>query len=92
MQRNGNFLKSRVARLMILVLVLGTTLGLLSPPKVAHSYTCVWRPVIRNYWSDATYTNLVGQRGLNCNCDDISWGVTSSYMTQEIQCCPYFTC
>lgn len=92
MQRTGNFLKSRLSQLVILILVLGCTLGLLSPTKAAHSYTCVWRPVIRDYWSDATHTNLVGQRGLNCNCDDIGWGVMSSYMTQEIQCCPYFTC
>jgi hypothetical protein len=92
MQSARNLLKSRVFRLAILVLGLGSTLGLLSPVEVAYSFTCVWHPVIRDYWSDATHTNLVGQRGLNCNCDDISWGVTSSYMTQEVQCCPFFTC
>lgn len=92
MQRAGSVLTSRVSRLAIVVIVLGSTLGLLSPVGVAHSFTCAWRPILRDYWSDATHTTLVGQRGLNCNCDDASWGVTSSYMTQEVQCCPYFTC
>jgi uncharacterized protein DUF6289 len=91
MQRVGSFLKSRGSRLAIVVMVLGSALGLASPVKV-HSFTCQWRPIIRDYWSDATHTTLVGQRGLNCNCDDISWGVTSSYLTQEVQCCPFFTC
>jgi len=91
MHRVGNLLKSRGSRLAIVVMVLASTLGLLSPAKV-HSFTCVWRPIIRDYWSDATHTDLVGQRGLNCNCDDISWGVTSSFVTQEVQCCPFFTC
>ena len=92
MKTAGNLMKGRVSRLVILVLVLGGTLGLLTPVQEAHSLTCVWRPIIRDYWSDASHTVLVGERGLNCNCDDISWGVTSSYVTQVVQCCLHFTC
>jgi hypothetical protein len=90
MKNVEKFLKSRISRLMILALVLGGTLGLLSPVKVAA--TCAWNPILRNYWSDATHTTLVGQRGLNCNCDDASWGVTSAYETNTVQCCLHFTC
>lgn len=92
MNRAGICLTSRISRLVILLLVLGVTLGVLSPVQVAHSYTCVWHPIIRDYWNEAAHINLIGQRGLNCNCDEVNWGVTSSYMTQEVQCCPYFTC
>jgi hypothetical protein len=41
MQSARNLLKSRVFRLAILVLGLGSTLGLLSPVEVAYSFTCV---------------------------------------------------
>lgn len=92
MKLAGNLLKNRGSRLAIVVIVLGNTLGLLSPAEVAHSLTCAWHPSIRTYWSDATHTNPVGQSGLNCNCDDISWGVTSSFVTTTSQCCPSFTC
>lgn len=92
MKSVGKFLKSRVSRLTILALVLGCTLGVLSPTKAAHSAICGWSPILRNYWSDATHTTLVGQRGLNCNCDDASWGVTSAYETNTVQCCSHFTC
>ncbi|HEV7785801.1 MAG TPA: DUF6289 family protein [Thermoanaerobaculia bacterium] len=92
MKRVKTFLKSRGALLAIVAVVLGSTLGLTSPVKVAQSATCAWRPIIRTYYSDATHTTVVGERGLNCNCDDISWGVTSSFVVNTQQCCSFFTC
>jgi hypothetical protein len=92
MQKVRAFLKSRGALLAVVAVVLGSTLGLLSPVQEAHSQICGWRPILRNYWSDASHTDLVGQRGLNCNCDDASWGVTSSFVTTTQQCCTAFTC
>jgi len=86
------FLKSRSALLAAVVIVLGSVVGLLSPVEVAHSAICNWRPIIRTYYSDATHTTAVGQRGLNCNCDDISWGVTSSFEVNTQECCNVFTC
>jgi len=92
MQRVKAFLKSRGALLAVVVVVLGSTLGLLSPAKEAHSGTCAWRPIIRTYYAEAAHINVVGERGLNCNCDDISWGVTSPYVVNYVQCCFYFAC
>jgi uncharacterized protein DUF6289 len=92
MQKVRTFLKSRSALLAVVAVVLSSTLGLLSPVEVAHSSICAWRPIIRTYYSDATHTTEVGQRGLNCNCDDISWGVTSAFVVNFTQCCNAFTC
>lgn len=92
MQKVRSFLKSRGALLAIVAMALGSTLGLTSPVKVAQAQVCAWRPVIRTYYSDATHTTVVGERGLNCNCDDISWGVTSAYVVNFTQCCNFFTC
>lgn len=86
------FLRSRATRLALLLVVFSGVLGLIPPGPVAQSAVCAFRPVIRTYYSDSTYTNVVGQRGLNCNCDDISWGVTSAYVVSQTQCCPHFTC
>ena len=85
-------LKSRVGRLAVLLVVLGTVMGVIAPVDVAQSYVCAFRPVIRTYYSDGTYTNPVGQRGLDCSCNEVSWGVTSGFMKSQTQCCPYFTC
>jgi hypothetical protein len=92
MQKVRTFLKSRGALLAIVVVGLASTLGLLSPADVAHSAICNFRPIIRTYYSDASKTTEVGQRGLNCNCDDISWGVTSSFVTTQQLCCNVNTC
>jgi len=86
------FLRSRAVRLALLLVVLGSVLGLIPPGHVAQSAVCAFRPVIRTYYSDAAHTTVVGQTGLNCNCDDISWGVTSAYVVSQTQCCPYLTC
>lgn len=92
MQKARSFLTSPGSRLAIVVVVLGGTLGLLAPVKDAQSSGCAWRPIYRSYFSDAAHTNLVGQRGLNCNCDDASWGITTSYSTYVQQCCTVNTC
>lgn len=92
MKRTKMFLRSRGALLAIVVVALGSVLGLLTPPDIAQSAVCAFRPITRNYYSDATYTNLVGQRGIDCNCNEFSWGITTAYVKNTTQCCPYFTC
>jgi hypothetical protein len=85
-------LKTRGALLAALLVVLGSALGLTAPVQEAHSATCAWRPTIRTYYSDATYKTTIGQRGVDCMCNDVYWGETSSFVIYEQQCCPYFTC
>jgi hypothetical protein len=84
-------LRSRAARLALLLVVLGSVTGLLSPVQEAQA-ACAFRPVLRSYYSDATYTTMVGQRGNDCTCNGVFWGVTSSFMKSETLCCPVYTC
>lgn len=86
------FLKSRALLLAALLGVLGGSFGLLAPAKVAHSAICAFRPTIRTYYSDATHTTVVGQRGNDCSCNGVFWGVTSAYVTSETLCCSVNTC
>lgn len=86
------FLKSRALLLAVALGVLGSTFGLLAPAEVAHSQICRFRPVIRTYYSDASHTTVVGQRGLDCSCNSVDWGVTSSFVTSQTLCCSVNTC
>ncbi len=86
------FLKSRSVLLMALLVVLGGTLGLIAPVETAHSAVCRFRPVIRTYFSDAAHTTEVGQRGTDCNCSPIFWGVTSSFFVSGQLCCSANVC
>ena len=53
---------------------------------------CAWQARQTTYYSDATESTVVGQRGLDCDCNDISWGVTSPYHTTVFLCCSVQTC
>ncbi|HEY2290677.1 MAG TPA: DUF6289 family protein [Thermoanaerobaculia bacterium] len=86
------FLKSRALLLAALLGVLGGSFGLLTPARVAHSAICAFRPIIRTYYSDASHTTVVGQRGLDCSCNPVDWGVTSSFVTSQTLCCNVNTC
>lgn len=86
------FLKSRALLLAAVLGVLGGSFGLLAPAKVAHSAICAFRPIIRTYYSDATYTTAVGQRGTDCSCNSVFWGVTSAYVQSQTLCCSVNTC
>jgi hypothetical protein len=86
------FLKSRALLLAAVLGVLGGAFGLLTPADVAHSAICAFRPVIRTYYSDSSHSTVVGQRGLDCSCNDVSWGVTSSFVTSQTLCCNVNTC
>ena len=86
------FPKSRIALLVVLLVVLGGTLGLIAPVESAHSAICNFRPIIRTYYSDATHSTEVGQRGTDCGCNPVFWGVTSSFVTSQQLCCSVNTC
>jgi len=84
-------LRSRIVRLAVLLVVLGGVAGLVSPVDDAFA-ACRFHPKVRTYYSDATFTVVVGQVGLNCACEDASWGVTSDFVKSELLCCPHKTC
>ncbi|HYU30918.1 MAG TPA: DUF6289 family protein [Thermoanaerobaculia bacterium] len=83
----SRLLGNRGTLLVTVLLVFGSMVGLLTPVDVAQSATCAFRPWLRSYYSDASHTTLVGQRGLDCSCNDVSWGDMSDYMVVTVQCC-----
>jgi hypothetical protein len=86
------FLRSRGAQLAVLLIVLGGTMGLLAPVHDAQSAICGFRPIVRTYYSDATYSTAVGQRGLDCGCNEVFWGVTTPFVKSQTLCCTVNTC
>lgn len=92
MKNASQFLRTRRALLVAVVLVLGSALGLLAPVQDAQSAICAFSPVVRTYYSDATYTTVVGQRGRDCACEPIFWGVTSAFVKSQTLCCSVNTC
>jgi hypothetical protein len=92
MQRISVLTSNRGVRLVALLVVLGGTLGLMAPVDSAHSAICAFHPTIRTYYSDASHTTVVGQRGIDCSCNDVFWGVTSAFVTSQQLCCSVNTC
>ncbi|MFL6196823.1 MAG: hypothetical protein ACJ75H_21750 [Thermoanaerobaculia bacterium] len=92
MKTSPEFLRSRRALLAATLVVLGCVLGLLTPVQDAQSAICAFSPVIRTYYSNATYTTVVGQRGRDCACEPVFWGVTSAYVKSQTLCCSVNTC
>jgi hypothetical protein len=92
MKRVRVLLRSRAALLVVVLAGLGSVIGLLPPANDVHSAICAFRPIIRTYYSDATYTTEVGQRGTDCACEPVFWGVTSPYVISTTLCCNVNTC
>jgi hypothetical protein len=82
---------SRVRLLLVLLVIVGCTLALMAPAP-ADARSCAWYARQVTYYDDANHDNVVGQTGLDCDCNDISWGVTSAYRSTSFQCCLHFTC
>lgn len=91
MKRLRTILRSRAALLIVVTAMLASVIGLLPPTKAALA-ACAFRPTIRTYYSDATYTTVVGQRGYDCSCNDVFGGVTSPYLISTTLCCSVNTC
>ena len=93
MKRTINvFLRARGGVLAVVLVLMGSILGLLTPAKVAQSAACAFRPWVKTYYSDASHTTVIGQSGRDCSCNDVSWGSTSSYHTMQYYCCINYTC
>jgi hypothetical protein len=91
MKSVSRFLRSRAALLIFVTAALGSSLGLLPPAPEAQS-ACAFRPRVTTYYSDATHTTVVGQSGVDCSCNDFSWGVVTPFHTSMQLCCPVLTC
>ncbi|HEX4952979.1 MAG TPA: DUF6289 family protein [Thermoanaerobaculia bacterium] len=78
----------RVALLLGIVLVLLAAV-LVLPSREAEA---IAGPGICVYYSDATFTQVVGARGTGCCEEPISWGVTTLYRRCEQLLCPDVIC
>lgn len=68
----------KIAALMLVLVALATVL-VLATPEPAAADRCGTEFI---YYSDATYTEVVGVRGwlpYSCNCQSYSWGSISIY-------------
>jgi len=81
---------SRVSRLGILLLVLLVSSLAALPPAAAQ--VCIWFTSIRTYYTDVHKNVVVGQRGIDCDCHDVGFGVVTPYYTIELLCCPTPRC
>jgi hypothetical protein len=81
------------SRTGILALVLVVAAGVFSllPPAEARQI-CGFRPTIRTYYNDANHDVEVGQRGIDCGCNPVLWGTTSSFVVVTELCCTVNTC
>src|ERR1700704_2547265 len=87
MKSASRFLRSRFTLLIFVIATLSSSLGLLPPAPEAQS-ACVFTPRVTTYYSDATHTLVVGQRGVDCNGNNFSWGVPTPFFTTTQLCCP----
>jgi hypothetical protein len=70
----------RIALLAALLVMLSGVFALVPP---VEALPC---GVITTYYTDAGKTTAVGQRGTDCDCNDISWGVTTPYYRLQAVC------
>jgi hypothetical protein len=81
---------TRTALLAMLLLALPASMVVLVPATAHASYCCGWNHFSK-YYSDATYTTLVGQ----CNDSDCTgqitcWGTETIYERDTTSCCANF--
>ena len=73
---------SRAARLAILTLLLGSSLGLLP-----HRVSAACPPAILTYYyGEPQHINVVGASGYDCVCHVINWGVRTPYFVSQRVC------
>lgn len=77
--------KMRWTLLAALLVVLATVAALV--PQIAEAIQGVCF-----YYSDATYTTVVGARGTGCCNKPINWGVVTPYRRCETLYCPDVVC
>jgi hypothetical protein len=66
----------RVTLLAILLVLLGTTVALVAPARAAGVIIC---GQFFTYYTDATRTTEVGERGSYCDCTTVHWGPQTPY-------------
>lgn len=74
----------RIVVLAALLVLLVSIFPLASPVGAADS--CAH--YITTYYTNAAKTTAVGQRGYDCDCNYISWGVTTPYYRTQFFTCP----
>lgn len=80
-------MRKPLSRLMVAVLLFAAVGGVLAFVASAPSAEAIAGPGLCTYYSDATYTTVVGARGTGCCGAVISWGTTTPYRRCGIVYC-----
>ncbi|MFY9824414.1 MAG: DUF6289 family protein [Thermoanaerobaculia bacterium] len=80
-------------RKIVLMAFLLAVLAFAMTADVRHA-EAIAGPSVCSYYSDATFTTVVGARGTGCCGETISWGITTPYQRcQRLYCtdqlCPF---
>lgn len=73
-------LKVRIAIAVLSLVILAGTFVLLTPSVKAFGGLCT-------YYSNASYTTVVGQRGSDCCGNPVSWGQITPYRECHVEYC-----
>jgi Family of unknown function (DUF6289) len=78
------------------ILLAAALLAAATTPLLWHSTDAdavvIGGPFVCAYYSDATFTTVVGARGTGCCGQPISWGITTQYVRCEELLCPQVVC
>jgi ABC-type enterobactin transport system permease subunit len=85
---------TRTARIWTLRLILAAVVlaAAFAPLLGPSAQAAVGGPHVCAYYSDATFTTVVGARGTGCCGETISWGITTPYKRCEALLCPAVVC
>ena len=78
-------------RKLVLVVVLLAGLAFVLTANVERA-EAIASPHVCSYYSDATFTTVVGARGTGCCNQPISWGITTSFKKCQTLLCPHVIC
>jgi uncharacterized membrane protein len=73
----------------VLVAALAFTTGLLAPSDAEAGFFCPW---VTYYYSDGTYSQVVGANGTGCCGVPVNWGQVTNYRKCPVLYCTDIEC
>jgi hypothetical protein len=80
------------ARKIVLMAFLLAVLAFALAADIRHAEAAFGGPSVCSYYSDATFTTVVGARGTGCCGEPINWGITTPYKRCEVLYCTQSLC
>lgn len=93
-------LRKTLSRRILLTILFVVALAVAIGAALGHRNSASAKPcfsIDTLYYSDATYTTVIGERYIPCDGQTWSWGTTSAYYETSTESCgdpldPYHTC